>query len=94
MLELEHHKKIYDMFKEEDKEVIELDVGDNLHKLKEEYSDMYDGARLEVLCTTKFDESSDLSTMYLGRVDMIRLDKIKVEKDFLYQNKDVQSEYC
>ena len=28
----------------------------------------------------KFDENSDLSTAYLGRIDMTRLDKIKAEK--------------
>ena len=33
---------------------------------------MYDGVQAEVLCTTKFDENSDLSTMYLGRIDMTR----------------------
>ena len=29
-----------------------------------EYLDMYDGVRSEVLCATKFDEKSDLSTTY------------------------------
>ena len=37
---------------------------------------MCDGVKSEVLSTTKFDENSDLSTTYLGRVDMTRLDKI------------------
>ena len=43
---------------------------------------MYDGVRSEVLCTTKFDESSDLSTVYLGRIDVTRPDKIEVEEGF------------
>ena len=38
---------------------------------------MYDRLRSEVLCTTKFDENSDLTTVYLGRIDMTKLDKIK-----------------
>ena len=46
---------------------------------------MYDGVESEVLSTTKFDEDSDLSTTYLGRINMIRLDKIKAEEKFLYQ---------
>ena len=33
---------------------------------------MHDGFRLEVLCHTKFDEDLDLSTIYLGRIDMTR----------------------
>ena len=41
---------------------------------------MYDGVRSEVLCTIKFAENSDLSIMYLGRIDMINIDKIKVEE--------------
>ena len=41
---------------------------------------MYDGVKSEVLCTTKFDENSDLSTVYLGRIDMTRLDKMKKEE--------------
>ena len=32
--------------------------------------------------TLKFDENSNLNTMYLGRVDMTRLDKLKVEEKF------------
>ena len=35
-----------------------------------------------MLRTTKFDENSDLSTTYLGRIDMIRASKIKEEENF------------
>ena len=35
-----------------------------------------------MLITTKFDENSDLSTTYLGRINMTRLDKIKAEERF------------
>ena len=38
------------------------------------------GVKSEVLSTTKFDENSDLSSTYLDRIDMSRLDKIKEEK--------------
>ena len=41
---------------------------------------MYEGVKSEVLSTTKFDENSDLSTTYLGRIDMIRASKIKAEE--------------
>ena len=35
-------------------------------------------------------KNSDLSTTYLGRIDMTRSDKIKEGKDYLYQNKAIQ----
>ena len=34
------------------------------------------------MSTTRFDENSDLKTTYLGRVDITRASKIKVEKRF------------
>ena len=40
-----------------------------------------------MLSTTKFDENSDLSTTYLGRIDMTRLDQIKAEEKFLISEK-------
>ena len=35
------------------------------------------------MSTTRFDENSDVSTTYLGRVDMTRASKIKAEETFL-----------
>ena len=43
---------------------------------------MYDGLKSEVLSTTKFEDKSDLSTTYLGRIDITRLDQIKAEEKF------------
>ena len=51
-------------------------------KLKGEYLDMYKGIQSKVMNTTRFDENLDLSTMYLGRVDITRVSKIKVEERF------------
>ena len=39
--------------------------------------------------TTKFDENSDLSTTYIGKINITRLDKKKQKKSFLYQNKGI-----
>ena len=36
----------------------------------------------EVISTTRFDENSDLSTTYLGRIDITRASKIKAEEKF------------
>ena len=67
---------------EEEKQVLELDFGDMSGKLKEEYLDIYEGIQSEIMSTTRLDENSDLSTVYLGRVDMVRDNKIKVEETF------------
>ena len=74
------HKKIHN--KEEDRQILELDFGNTPEKLKGEYLDMYKGIQTEVISTTRFDENLDLSKMYLGRVDMTRASKIKVEERF------------
>ena len=43
---------------------------------------MHEGVKSKALSTTKFDENSDLSTTYLGRIDMTRVSKIKAEEKF------------
>ena len=74
-LEPKNHRKLYDRLKEEVRQVIELDFGTTPDILKGEYLDMYDGVTLEVLHTTTFNENSDLSTTYLGRIDMTKSDR-------------------
>ena len=69
-IDQKNHSKICHRLKEEDRQV--LDFGDNLHKLRGEYLDMYDGGKSEVLSSTTFYENSDLSTTYLGRTYMTR----------------------
>ena len=79
-VEQKSYKKICN--KEEERVILELDFGNTSEKLKGEYLDMYEGIQLEVISTTRFDENSDLSTTYLGRVDTTRVSKIKVEERF------------
>ena len=43
---------------------------------------MYDGIQSEILTTTRFDENSDLSPIYLGRANMTKVSKVKVEETF------------
>ena len=43
---------------------------------------MYEGIQSEVTSTTRFDENSDLSMAYLGRIDITRASKIKAEEKF------------
>ena len=51
--------------------------------------DVYDDIYAEVVTTSRFDENVDLSTTYLGRIDMKREEVMKLKKVFLSQNKDL-----
>ena len=62
--------------------MFELDFGDTPEKLKGEYLDMYKGIQSEVINSNWFDGNSDLSTTYLGRIDITRAIKIKAEETF------------
>ena len=53
----------------EEKEIMELDFGNTLKILCEEYLDVYERIQSEIVNTTKFDENSDLSANYLGKSD-------------------------
>ena len=61
--------------------MLELYFGNTPKKLKE-YLDMYKEIQLEILNTNRFDENTDLSTTYLGRVDITRASKFKVGERF------------
>ena len=65
----------------QEEEVVSVDVnfGTSPEKLKAEYVDVYEGVYAEVISKDKFDEDTDLSTTYLGQVDMIRNIEVKAE---------------
>ena len=44
--------------------------------------DIYEDISAEMVYSSKFDENSDLSTMYLGQTDMTRNTRIKAEERF------------
>ena len=48
---------------------LRVNLVDSLDRSKEEYLDKYGRIRPEILNTTKFDENSDLSTTYLGKIN-------------------------
>ena len=66
----------------EEGDIVELHFSVRLEVLKEDYLDVYDGIQSEVVNTTRFDENLDLSTMYLGRSDRVKGDKLKAEESF------------
>ena len=50
--------------------LLEVNLVDNLDRSKEEYLDRHEGVKSEIVDTTRFDENSDLSTTYLGKINM------------------------
>ena len=60
-----------------------LNFGSSPENLKTEYLDVYKRVYMEVISTDKFDEDTDISTTYLGQVDMTRNTEVKAEENFL-----------
>ena len=52
-------------------------------RVKDVYFDKYDGICAEISQATRFHESTDLSTTYLGKTDMTRDQIIKAKEKFL-----------
>ena len=80
-IDYREHKRIYRKMGKEGGEKLEMDFGESLEIMKSRYMDVYDDVYAEVV-TTRFDENVDLSTMYLGRIDMKREEVMKAEESF------------
>ena len=59
-----------------------MNFGRRPEKLKSDYLDVYKGVYAEVISTDRFDEDINLSTTYLGQVDMARSTEVKAEESF------------
>ena len=59
-----------------------VNFGGSPDKLKSEYLDVYKGIYAEIVSSDRFDEDADLSTMYLGQIDMTRDMEVKAEENF------------
>ena len=59
-----------------------LNFGNSPGNLTSEYLDVYEGVYAEVISTDKFDEDTDISTTYLGQVDMARNTEVKAKENF------------
>ena len=66
----------------EEKGPVELDFGSMPLKLHKEYLDVYESIQSEIVNTTRFNENSDLSMIYLDRSDRTRNDKLKAGESF------------
>ena len=61
----------------------ELDFGLTPQKLQEEYLDVYEGIQSDIVSLNTFDENSDISTTYLGKVESKgSQDKLRAEESF------------
>ena len=65
-----------------DESLLEVNLVDNSDRSKEEYLDKYEGVKSEKVDTTTFDKNSDLSTTYLGKINMTCNKNLMVEERF------------
>ena len=80
-----NYRQERDLYKElQEIELVSAGVnfGRSPEKLKAEYLDVYEGVYAEVISTDRFDEDTDLSTTYLGQVDMTSSIEVKAEETF------------
>ena len=66
----------------EEGQMLNIDFGESPVVLKAKYMDVYEDVFAGVVATNRFYENVDLSTTYLGKVDMKREDIMKVEENF------------
>ena len=88
------HKKLYQSLKGEESHMPDVDFGSYPETMRSNYLDMYGGVHKDVVYTNRFDESSDLSTTYLGKTAMTRKTKIKVEEKFPISRQGYTLENC
>ena len=68
--------------REKDRPTSEVSLIDTSDRLTEEHLDRYEGVKLEILVTTRFNKNSDLRSTYLGKTSMIRDIKMAAEEKF------------
>ena len=63
-------------------EQLNIDFRESPEIMRNGYMDVYDEIYAEVVMTSRFDENVDLSTTYLGRIDMKREEVMKAKESF------------
>ena len=79
-LEDKKHKRLYSNLKVDEDLIPDIIFDED--KLRDTYLDKYDDVHAEISQATRFDESIDLSTTYVGKTNETRECVIKVEKKF------------
>ena len=62
--------------------LLRVEVIESPGRSRAEYLDRYKGIKTEIIDTTRFDKNSDLSTTYLGRINMTWDKDLMVEQRF------------
>ena len=82
LIDYREHKRMYRKMGKEGGEWLNIDFGESPEIMKSRYMDVNDEIYAEVIMTSRFDENVDLSTTYLGRIDMKREEVMKAEESF------------
>ena len=83
LIDYRDHRRMYRKMGKQGGEQLNIDFRESLEIMRNRYMDVYDEIYAEVVMTSRFDENVDLSTTYLGRIDMKREEVMKAEKSFL-----------
>ena len=82
LMDYRNHKRMYRQMGKQGGEQLNIDFGESPEIMRNRYMDVYDEIYTEVVTTSRFDENVDLSTTYLGRIDMKREEVMNVEESF------------
>ena len=74
------HKRLYNGLKTDENLIPDIIFDED--RIRNTYLDKYDSIHAEISQVTSFDESTDLSTTYLGKTDVTREQAIKAEERF------------
>ena len=79
-LEENKHRQLFNALEKQEDQIPEMIFEEN--KVKETYLDRNEGIQSEISQVTRFDENTDLSKTYLGRIGQTRKRIIKAEESF------------
>ena len=74
-LEEKKHRRLFSTLEIQEDQIREMIFEEN--KVKEAYFGRYEGVQSEISQATRFDESTDLSTTYLGKINQTRKSMIR-----------------
>ena len=76
------NKDLYKELKENEILKASVNFGGSPEELRSDYLDVYEGVYAEVISTERFDEDKNLSTTYLGQINMARDTEVRAEESF------------
>ena len=79
-LEEKKHRKLFSTLEVKEDQIPHIIFDED--RIRETYFDKYNGVQTKISQETRFDESTDLSTTYLGKVDQTRKSEMRAEESF------------